>query len=105
MKLSFKKEPKETGLSAIGNSYPRTKIKIDGKIIGEIVPPNWQSVHDVWVVRFTINKKDINEDGNPNCSWRWVQLKSKFNNEESAREFLKENKDKIFGNFDLHYSE
>jgi hypothetical protein len=80
-------------------------IKIDGKDVGRIAPPSWSSNNKQWVIRLTINKKDINEDGNPNCSWKWVELVKRFDTEESAREYLKENKDKIFGNLDLYYSE
>jgi hypothetical protein len=105
MKLSFKKEPKATGLSAIGHPFSHTIIKIDGKDVGRIAPPSWSSQSKQWIIRLTVNKKDINEDGNPNCPWKWVEIVNRFDTEESAREYLKENKDKIFGNLDLYFFE
>jgi hypothetical protein len=101
MKLSFKKQPKNTGLSAIGNPFSVTDIKIDGKRVGLIDPPNWSSKNKGWIIRFVVRKNDINEDGNPNCTWRWITLVGEYKNEELAREYLKENIGVIAAKFNL----
>ena len=41
--ISFKKESKETGLRAVGNSYQSTIIKVNKKQVGIISAPNWQT--------------------------------------------------------------
>lgn len=55
-KLSFKKEPRKTGLSSIGYPYQNVIIKVDKKYVGHIVAPNWQT-DGVWRVGFAIKKR------------------------------------------------
>lgn len=62
-------------------------IKLKGEVVGEI--------DDNLTIRLMILKKDINEDGNPNCKWKWVKLKKKSSTLEEAKEFLNSNIDKI----------
>lgn len=37
MKFTFKHGPRPTGLAAVGDPYPQTDIKFDGKICGRIL--------------------------------------------------------------------
>jgi len=39
-------------------------------------------------IRFMVTKSDINEDKNPNCTWKWIQLKQKSNSLDRAKEFI-----------------
>lgn len=87
-KLSFRRGPRPTGLSAVGNPYPDTDIKCGGQKVGYISGPTWQSKDHKWVVRFMVFKADIMEDNNPNCSWKWVTLKQKFDSEREARDYV-----------------
>jgi len=90
MKITFRKERKPTGLGAIGSPYPSTRIKVDTKECGYITPPNWNSPDNLWRVGISIIKKNLDEDGNPNCGWRWFRPVESFENEPSARIFVKE---------------
>jgi hypothetical protein len=83
VKVTFKKQPRETGLAAVGNPYPDVDIKVDKKVCGHISAPNWQ--RNTWDVYFMVIKKDILEDGNLNCEWKTVSAKKKFSTEEDAR--------------------
>jgi len=47
-------------------------------------------------IRLKVIKKDINEDGNPNCKWKWIILKGEFESVQTAKNSLNENIDKIF---------
>ncbi len=88
MKLSFKKEKKLTGLSSVGYPYQNVDIKVNKKKVGYISAPTWNN-GDLWRIRFSVVKKDIMEDGNPNCVWKWITLKVTFKNEDDAREYVK----------------
>ena len=89
-KLSFKKNPKETGLAGVGNPYPSTKIQANKKWCGSIHPPTWKSNDNLWRVSIMVIKSDIMEDKNPNCPWRWVHFSKTFETVELAREWVKE---------------
>lgn len=64
-------------------------IKLDGKWVGNITD---DSPHQV---RLQVIKKDINENGNPNCSWKWVALKKQFKSLDEAKEYLNKNFNQI----------
>jgi len=83
MKITFKRQPRETGLYLVGHPYQDVDIKVDKKVCGYINSPSWnKNSWDVWI---TVIKKDIMEDGNPNCKWGNVPFKKKFSTEEEAR--------------------
>lgn len=86
MTLTYKKQKRETGLSAVGNPYPNTAIKLDSKMVGEISAPNWRSDGSTWRIRLMV------VDG---TSWKWIQLKARPNTEEEARAFVTANAAKI----------
>jgi hypothetical protein len=46
-------------------------------------------------IRLKVYKDDLNEDGNPNCSWKWITLKKTFNSIDEAKLFLNNNRIKI----------
>jgi hypothetical protein len=102
MGLTFKKQPKETGLMGIGYPYSNVDIKWNKKIIGYIYAPTWKTKDNKWGVRFSVKKIDIMEDGNPNCVWRWVHLIQKFDSEELARHFIKEHINQIFEHWNIY---
>lgn len=101
IKLSFKKHPKETGLAHVGNPHSGVDIKIDGKKVGNILPPTWRSVDNCWHIQLYVIKEDIMEDGNPNCIWRAITIGKKSHTEDEARDFLKENIDRICKRYNL----
>ena len=104
-KIRFKKHPRETGLASIGAGDPDIDIKINGLICGYISHPDWTSKSGEIRIRLMVYKEDINEDGNINCPWRWVTLKYIPEDDSQAREFLKNNVDKIVENLNLYYED
>jgi hypothetical protein len=87
MKITFKKEPKCTGLARIGEPYPNTNIKVNKDAVGVIAAPRWNTPDNKWEVRFTVK----GSNGNPNCHWHWIRVKKRFDTESEAREWVKNN--------------
>lgn len=92
--FSFKKEPKETGLRSVGNPFPNTQIKYNKLYCGDIVAPTWLTP-DGWRIRFSV------KDGE---GFRWTRIKTIFEDESSAREYVKTNAEKIL-KLDLYFFE
>jgi len=70
-------------------------IKIKGVEVGKI---DDKKPHRI---RLKVIKNDINEDGNPNCEWRWIALKSEFESLQEAKDFLKARFDSINNKYNL----
>ncbi len=82
MRLTFKKEPREPGLAAIGIGQ-NVKIKADGKKVGWIQAWSWRnSNYSVW-----LHVKG--NDGNPNCDWHNECVKNDIPDEQAARLYVK----------------
>ena len=97
MKFTFKTEKPTGRYRAFDN--PRHLIKLNNKECGTIQ-------HDApHQIKLCVIKKDINEDGNPNCSWRWIRLKGEFGSVEEAKLFLIENTGKVLERYELHLIE
>ena len=95
-RLTFTKEPCETGLSAVAHPYGRsTVIKLDGKQCGTIAAPHWSSTDSLWSVRFAVKTAD---------NWKWVTVKERFATEPDARAWVKANQTKILA-LNLHQFE
>ena len=100
MKLSFKKEPKETGLSAIARPNADTQIKADKLRCGRISPPNrFSNQGDLWFINLMV--KQVPTEADP-CDFRWITLKTKFPTEPESREYIKKYWTLICKNFDLY---
>lgn len=82
MRVTFRKDPRLTGLAAVGHPYQTVRIKVDKKVCGWIQPPSWQKRD--WTIWLRVIKKDIMEDGNPNCEWINKRMKS-YPTEQEAR--------------------
>ena len=59
-------------------------IKLNKKECGNI-EPNYPHK-----IRLMVIKTDVNEDGNPNCIWKWITFKKEFNSVEECKLFLNE---------------
>ena len=94
-KFTFKTE-KSTG--RYGSFYPDLHyIKIKGKQCGSIndkVP---------YGIRFMVVKKDINEDGNPNCEWKWIQIKKESKTLQEVKDFLNTIFPVILDKYELYF--
>ena len=84
-KLSFKKEPRQTGLAGVGYPYRNVTVKMDGKEVGTLHAPNWQTKGDVWECWFMV----YGDTGNPNCNWQNRRLKTLLS-EAAARQWVKD---------------
>lgn len=93
MAFTFKKEPKETGLAAVGNPNSDTQIKLKKKQVGYIAGPSWNSKDSLWHVRFAVSEGK---------SFKWVKLKAAFETEPAARAYLTEHFERITKSFALH---
>jgi hypothetical protein len=88
MKITFKKEPRETGIMGVGHPYPNTIIKESKKEVGIIYAPNWKTKDNMWGVSISVKKQITKKEPAP---FKWVHLKKRFNTEPEARVFVKEN--------------
>ena len=101
LKFTFKKQPKETGLRAVGTPYPDTDIKVNKKAVGYISAPNWQTKTIAWKIRLAVKKEITTDDP---AGFKWVSAKKVFGSEADARQWIKENTEEL-SNLDLYYFE
>jgi len=71
------------------------EVKLKGKVVGSIED------NSTFTIRLMVMKKDIMEDKNPNCEWKWIALKNEFASLNDAKLFLKENYKEITRLFKL----
>ena len=102
-KVTFKKQPKETGLGAVGHPYQDIDCKIKKRKFGYISAPTWRTKDHKWVVRVMVMKTE--PDDNPNCAWRWVEFANRFDDDEKAKAWLQENIDEIQQKYTLRFVE
>jgi hypothetical protein len=93
-KFTFRTEhPTGQWCSFFPDSY---HIKLKRKEVGSItdgVP---------YKISLQVIKKDINEDGNPNCPWKWITLKKESQTLQEAKDFLNRYIDKILAKYKLY---
>lgn len=65
-----------------------TSIKLQKRVCGSILERDGK-----FKIQLMIIKADINEDDNPNCKWRLIQLKIGFETEKAAKLFLNEKRE------------
>lgn len=58
-----------------------------------------------FAIRLQVYKKDILEDGNPNCEWRWITLKKESFSLQEAKDFLNEHIDDLFNKYSIYIKE
>lgn len=76
------------------------EIKLKGEIVGQISEK--LGFPTIFSVGFKVDKADINEDGNPNVSWKWIYLKKKTTSLQEMKDFLNDNIEKITSQFKLY---
>ena len=52
-------------------------------------------------IHLKVIKKDINEDGNSNCKWKWITLRKSSNSLQETKDCLNKYIDKIFEKYDI----
>jgi len=80
---------------------PEHLIKYKRKVCGCINERNYNK----FKIMFAVNKKDIDEDGNPNCKWKRIYVENEFDSLQSAKDFINNHTDKIVENLDLYLFE
>jgi len=94
MKFTFKTDKSTGRYRAFYSDYHYVKLKKkEVGNIGDKVP---------YRICLKVNKDDINEDGNPNCSWKWITLKHESKSLQEAKDFLKEHIDAILEKYNLY---
>ena len=96
-KLTFRREPKQTGLSGVGNPYASVQIKRNKREVGLIAAPNWQTKDGKWGVGLMVKDEESSSFG-----WKWVFFKARHDNEDAARAWVTENAERIQSKYDLH---
>ena len=97
MKFTFKTEKAKGSYRSF---FPDThQIKLNKIMVGNILndPPHH--------IRLMVFKDDINEDGNPNCSWRWVELRKDFESVKDAKIFLNNHYLAIMDKYNIHFND
>lgn len=96
MKVTFKTEKPKGKWAWLDN--PTTYIKVDKQNIGNFDTDE----NDKITIRLRIIKDDINSDGNPNCTWKWIQLKKVSDTLEEAKQFVIDHIKVISEKYNLH---
>jgi hypothetical protein len=94
-RLTFKREPCETGLAGVGNPYPDVTVKHNKQKIGIINAPNWQTKDHKWWIQIAVEKKDFVKTPESPCPWKWITVKARFDSEEDARQYVTDNTERI----------
>lgn len=56
-------------------------------------------------IRLMVVKKDIMEDTNPNCIWKWIEFIKKSESLQDAKDFLNKNIEEILKTYNFNYDE
>ena len=92
-KVTFKNEPKITGLASVGNSHG-AKVKVGGKRCGTILRSSWHNAgHQVQIA--------IKSDDR--SGFRWVMPKHTESSLSAMKEWVKANFDKLVAGHELHF--
>lgn len=97
MNFTFKKGKNPTGLSAVTDPYARISIKLNNKVVGDIIPPNWRSEAHEFRIAFYV------KDAEPTCGWKRIQLKFRGKTEQETRDFIKNHSETLQAQYQFHY--
>lgn len=94
MKFTFKTEKPTGRYSSFSpdSHYIKLKTKECGRISDKYP----------YKIRLMVEKKDLNEDGNPNCKWKYITLKKESTSLQEAKNFLNDNIKIIIEKYTLH---
>ena len=97
IKFTFKTH-RETGSYAWLHK-PYHKVFLNKNEVGSIEPDKPHKI------RLMVMKADINEDGNPNCEFKWITLKRESESLDDAKTFLNESIDAILSKYTIRIHE
>jgi len=75
------------------------EIKIKGKVVGVIRDEK------PYKIRLQVIKKDIMEDNNANCEWKWITLKKESESLQEAKDFLNKYVSEINNKYKIYLGE
>jgi hypothetical protein len=75
-------------------------IKLNGIVVGNII--EIKSIPCTFRIGFMVTKKDIMEDKNPNCEWKWIWIKHKPHTIQDAKDFVTKYSKEIQEQYSLH---
>lgn len=91
-KFTFKTE--KTGSGRYASFFPYNHIvKLKKKPVGSIEDKK------PYRISLQVKKKDVNEDGRPNCQWKWIKLNHDSETLQEAKDFL----NKYFNEINTQY--
>lgn len=99
MKLTFCKQPRETGRMSVVFPHPITDIKAEGKVVGQI---RYDRERANWGVLISVAQKPTEKDP---CPFRWAWLKVRAGSEAEARQVVKSQWAAIQAKYSLHQFE
>ena len=80
--------------------YPdQHEIKLKRKTVGSIEDKKHHRIS------LMVEKEDIYEEGNPNCSWKWIMLSEESESITDAKDFLNKHIKDILKKYKLHKHE
>lgn len=99
--LSFKKEPRETGLASVSHPYPDTIIKLAGREVGRISGPRPTSLGGSpdWRIHIMIKHQPTEADPAP---FKSLAFKATFASEPEARIWLQRHWPAICDKYQLY---
>jgi hypothetical protein len=96
-KLTFKKQPAETGLAAVGAGTPSIDIRLDGELVGvinfndSITFTRWHpDLADKVTVRLIVPASEKALARNPNSPWMWTRIMQEFSDGDQAKAWVRE---------------
>jgi hypothetical protein len=93
MKFTFRTEKPTGRYRSFGNDGHI--IKIGKNEVGLIADESWK-------IRLMVVKNDPMEDGNPNCSWKWITLEKESSSLQEAKDWLNANFDALNNKYKIH---
>lgn len=99
-KFTFKNQPAERGLAAVGHGTPDADIKHNGKIVGWISPTSYHQKE--CRALFFVKNEPTHDDP---CDFRVVRLVHTTQKVSEMKEWLKENTESLVSKLDLFYKD
>jgi hypothetical protein len=80
MKFTFKTEKSTGRYRTFHSDYHY--VKLNKCVVGNI------SDEEPFKIHLMVIKNDVMEDGNKNCTWKWITLKKESSSLQEAKDFL-----------------
>ncbi len=92
VKFTTKRDKRETGLAGVGQIYLGADIKLKGRVVGWIKPPNRNGQESFKIMFKVVHSQKHLE---------WVSIRRAFGTYEEAKEYLTQNSQAIYDMFEI----